>query len=180
MELESSKPCCPAPVARGLSGTSSSVHTTSPTACQVLPSPSQRRAALGSFPSLCRKAHAQWLGPARGEHLLRTPVALGLSYSTQVPPTTSILEGLGPATHQSPFWGFLLHCGRQGFVPIKEDSTAIGRSGQSRIRSEIAARLRFCGSKEHRSMCCGLPPSADSSAQPATAVTVTFLFGVCC
>lgn len=102
VELESSKPCCPAPVASGLSGLPLLSTLPAPQPAKFFLPHLKGVLPLASFPSLCRKAHTQWPGPARGEHLLRTPVALGLNYSTQVPPTTSILEGLGPATHLFP------------------------------------------------------------------------------
>lgn len=107
------------------------------TACQVLPSPSQRRTVLGFLSFALQRSPCPVPGHSSVvstcSEFLRPWVCLAApkSSSTSHP----------PIPRQSPFWGLLLHCRRQGFVPIKEELTTIGRSGQSRIHSEIAARL---------------------------------------
>lgn len=80
-------------VMKGVFETSSSVHTTSPTACQALPSQSQGHIALGSLSPTLQQSP---LGKLGGKYLLSMSVALGLTCSTPEPPATSIPEGSAP------------------------------------------------------------------------------------
>lgn len=72
-----------------------------PAACQALPFQAQGHTALGSQSSMLQQSPHPGLGKCKlsGKHLVSMPVALGLTYSTLEPPTTSIPEESGPHTH---------------------------------------------------------------------------------
>lgn len=116
--------------------------------------------SLPSSPCPGSRAHCPWLPflhaaakptpraapQLRGEHLLSIPVALGLTRSIRIPPSTSIPEGSGAAAHpfspRVPSGGSSLTVEGQAFAPIKDDLATIGGSGQNRVHSGIPARLR--------------------------------------
>lgn len=156
---------------------SSSVHTTSPAACQALPSQAQGHTALGSLSSTLQQSPHPELGKLGGKHLPSVPVALGLTCSTLEPTTTSIPEDSGHTPIPSPPESFLevlpslwkaRLCSNKGRLNCYKG----GGGGQNRIYSEMPAKLWwgqrqwFCGLRSTAACAVAFPPSADSSTLP--------------
>lgn len=164
--------------------------------------------SLPSSPCPGSRAHCPWLPflhaaakptpraapQLRGEHLLSIPVALGLTRSIRIPPSTSIPEGSGAAAHpffpQSPLWGLLPHCGRPGFCSNKRrlghdrwewaESRPFWNPSKAPVGTESVGLLLREVLRVQGACAAAFPPSADSSTPPAPAAPVTFLSGVCC